>query len=100
MSGETPTACASGFAASLTPLPVAEATLLRAEKPPPMTLPIAEVSNQKVSSVAIPQVTSPCSTPSKRTSTPANQAATKPPTPTAIQLLRIHQTPAAMPNVL
>src|SRR5580698_11379820 len=100
MSGETPAACASGFAASLTLLPVADATLPSAEKPPPMTLPIAELSSQKVSSVAIPQVTRPCRTPSKRISTPANQAATKPPTPIARQLLRIHQRPAPIPSVL
>src|ERR1700727_2740910 len=100
MSGETPAACASGFAASLTLLPVADATLPRAEKPPPTTLPIAEVSSQIVSIVAIPQVTRPCRTPSKRISTPANQAATKPPTPMARQLVRIHQIPAAIPSVL
>jgi hypothetical protein len=44
MSGDTPAACASGLAASLTPLPAADVTLPRAEKPPPTMLPIAEVS--------------------------------------------------------
>jgi hypothetical protein len=59
MSGETPAACAIGFAASLTPLPAADATLLRAEKPPPMIPPTAEVSSQNVSRVAIPHVMVP-----------------------------------------
>ena len=56
MSGEMPAACAIGFAASLTPLPAAEATLLKAEKPPPIIPPIAEVSGQSVSRVAMPRL--------------------------------------------
>src|SRR6267143_6425691 len=51
-----------------------------------------------VSSVATPHVISPCSTPSKRISIPASQAATQPPSPSAIQLLTTHHTPAPIPR--
>ena len=59
-----------------------------------------DVSSQSVSSVAMPHVTRPCSTPSKRISIPANHAATKPPTPKATQLLMTHQSPAPIPSVV